>query len=374
MYGSQVTVGLLSLLNVLVISRTLGPVGRGDVVFLITIAHLTGQFCTFGVDQSISNFSGRNPGIRPALATNALILAGVLSAVGATTVAVLTGLFPGLTGELSSGARTLALFAIPIPVMYVFLSFLMQAEYRFAVNNLAHVMASLLSVILAAVLAALGLLTVVTAFLVWIVTQSIGIAILIVYRAQRLAGFGRPDLALARRMLSFGAKAQGGRTFMFANYKMGHWFVGAQAGSRELGFYSVAVTWMETLYYLPTVLAAVMRPDLVRGEHDEAARRAGAAFRVAALATGFLAVVMILAAPILCVTFFGAEFEGAVDDLRILVLGTVGVVALRLLGSALTAQGRPLRESVGLGVSLLTILALNVVLVPEFGGIGAAWA
>ena len=38
------------------------------------------------------------------------------------------------------------------------------------------------------------------------------------------------------------------------------------------------------------------------------------------------------------------------------------------------AQGRPLRESVGLGVSLLTILALNVVLAPAFGGIGAAWA
>jgi O-antigen/teichoic acid export membrane protein len=233
---------------------------------------------------------------------------------------------------------------------------------------------SVIILVLSAVLAGLGLLSVVTAFLVWVFAQCFEIALLAGYLTMRLAGFGRPSLSLARRMLSFGARAQGGRTFMFANYKMGHWFVGAQAGSRELGYYSVAVTWMETLYFLPTVLASVLRPDLVRGEHDEAARRSGAAFRVAALTTGFLALVMIVAAPVLCVTMFGEDFAGAVDDLRVLVLGTVGVVALRLLGSALTAQGKPLRESAGLSVALVTILALNIALVPAFGGIGAAWA
>jgi O-antigen/teichoic acid export membrane protein len=83
---------------------------------------------------------------------------------------------------------------------------------------------------------------------------------------------------------------------------------------------------------------------------------------------------MMITAPVLCVTFFGEDFAGAVDDLRVLVLGTVGVVALRLLGSALTAQGRPLRESAGLTIAMFTMIALNIALVPAFGGIGAAWA
>jgi len=374
MYGATVSVGLMGLLNVFIISRVLGPVGRGDVVFLMTITTLTGQFCTLGVDQAISNFSGRHAGVRPALATNALILAGILGVVGAGAVAILIELVPSVAGELSAGVRTMALLAIPIPVMSTYLSFLVQAEYRFSISNIARVSASFICLVLYAALAGLGLLSVAVAFVVWVFAQCFEIILLAGYLIKCLAGFGRPSLPLARRMLGFGARAQGGRTFMFANYKMGHWFVGAQAGSRDLGYYSVAVTWMETLYFLPGVLASVLRPDLVRGEHEEAARRSGAAFRVAAIATGFLALVMIVAAPVLCVTVFGEDFAGAVDDLRVLVLGTVGVVALRLLGSALTAQGKPLRESVGLGVALVTILALNVALVPAFGGIGAAWA
>jgi O-antigen/teichoic acid export membrane protein len=374
MYGTHLTVGVLSLLNVFIMARVLGPTGRGDVVFLMTITHLTGQFCTFGVDQALSNFSGRDPAARPALATNALILAGILGAVGAGVVASLIALFPSVAGELSPGVRTLAVVAIPIPVLYAYLAYLVQAEYRFTMSNTAYVSMSVVGVVLDAVLAALGLLTVVTAFLVWVFSLCFGIALLAGFLIKRLSGFGRPSLSLARKMLGFGARAQGGRTFMYANYKMGHWFVGAQAGSRDLGYYSVAVNWMETLYYLPTVLSAVLRPDLVRGKHDDAARRTGAAFRVAAISTGFLALVMIVAAPVLCVTVFGADFAGAVDDLRVLVLGTVGVVALRLLGSALTAQGKPLRESAGLSVAFGTMVALNAALVPAFGGIGAAWA
>jgi O-antigen/teichoic acid export membrane protein len=374
MYGTQVSMGLLSLANVFIMARAIGPVGRGDVVFLMTITNLTGQFCTFGVDQAISNFSGRDAAVRPALATNAVIIGILFSAIGAVVVAMLFQVVPGIAGELSTRDRTLALIAIPIPLLTTYLGWLVQAEYAFGISNFANLSASLVTLLVNGAFVALGILTVLSAFLVWVAGQLLAVVVLVGFIVARLSGFGRPNLALARRMIGFGARAQGGRTFMFANYKMGHWFVGAQAGSRELGYYSVAVTWMETLYYLPTVLSAVLRPDLVREGEGAAARRTGAAFRVAAIATGAGAVGMIIAAPVLCVTFFGEDFAGAVDDLRVLVLGTVGVVALRLLGSALTAQGRPLRESAGLSIAMVTILALNIALVPAFGGIGAAWA
>ena len=51
---------------------------------------------------------------------------------------------------------------------------------------------------------------------------------------------------------------------LLGNYRLDQWFVGAIAGSRELGLYSVAVAWAEALWYLPTALASVQRPDLVR--------------------------------------------------------------------------------------------------------------
>jgi Na+-driven multidrug efflux pump len=74
------------------------------------------------------------------------------------------------------------------------------------------------------------------------------------------------------------------------------------------------------------------------------------------------------------VTLFGADFRGSVDDLRVLALGAFGIVALKLLGNALTAQAKPMLETAAIGVSFVTIVALDVLLIPEHGGLGAAVA
>ena len=103
------------------------------------------------------------------------------------------------------------------------------------------------------------------------------------YVGQGLAGFGRPDVALARRSIGFGMKAHGARVLGWGNYRIDQLFVGTIAGSSELGLYSYAVTWAETLFYLPQTLVTVQRPDLVRATRDAAAKLAATVYRVAVL-------------------------------------------------------------------------------------------
>jgi O-antigen/teichoic acid export membrane protein len=161
---------------------------------------------------------------------------------------------------------------------------------------------------------------------------------------------------------------------MLGNYRLDQWLLGAIAGPRELGLYSVAVAWAEALWHLPTALAAVQRPTIVRSGLREAAAMATRVFRGAMLVTAVSAGVVIVAAPILCVTFFGEEFRGSVDDLRVLALGAFGMVALKLLGSALVARGHPVRQSAAVGVGFAITVGLDVILIPPYGGLGAALA
>jgi Na+-driven multidrug efflux pump len=49
-------------------------------------------------------------------------------------------------------------------------------------------------------------------------------------------------------------------------------------------------------------------------------------------------------------------------------------VALKLLGSALTAQGRPVLESSAIAVSFVATISLDILLIPRYGGNGAAFA
>jgi O-antigen/teichoic acid export membrane protein len=161
---------------------------------------------------------------------------------------------------------------------------------------------------------------------------------------------------------------------LLGNYRLDQWLLGGLGSARQLGPYSVAVAWSEALFFLPTALTAVQRPDLVRAGPEEARQQATSAFRMTVLVTVPLAAVLVAAAPVLCVTVFGEGFRDAVPQLRVLALGGPGIVALKLFGNALTAQRAPLRETAAIAVAFVTIVVLDVALIPAHGGMGAAVA
>ena len=73
-------------------------------------------------------------------------------------------------------------------------------------------------------------------------------------------------------------------------------------------------------------------------------------------------------------TAFGESFRESVGMLRVLTVGAFGIVALKLLGNALTAQRKPMLETAAIGVAFVCTVALDVILIPAHGGSGAAVA
>ncbi len=373
-YGTNLAVALLSFVSVLITARTLGADGRGDIAFLTTVAYLTSQLSTMGVAQANANFGAREPGLSPKLAGTSLALAIGLGLSAALVLGGLMVVFPDLGGDAGVGLLIIVLASIPMLILQEYLMFLVQAHYGFNVTNIAWLITPVTNVTLNGVFALLGILTVTSAVASWIGGMVLATMVLAWAVARRVGGFGRPDRALSRRMLSFGLKAHLGRAMLFGNYRADQWILGVIAGSTELGLYSVAVAWSEVLFFLPTTLVAVTRPDLVRATAEEARRRSLVVLRGALTLTLICAAIMILAAPILCTTIFGEDFSGSVDMLRVLCLGALGITTLKLLGTALTAQGRPLLETAGVAVAFVTVFALDFLLIPAHGGLGASIA
>jgi len=373
-FGTQLLVAVLSLVNVLIVARALGPVGRGDIAFLTVMAYLTSQIALLGIGQANVNLASSEPHLRPALATNSVILSIVCGTVAAGAVVGLIAVFPAVGGETSEGLRWLPLASIPMLILQTHLAFILRADFAFAVVNAATLLVSVVNVTINALLLVLGELSVATAVATWIGGQALATVVIAAHLQLRLAGFGRPDLALARRTLSFGLKAHGGHVMMLGNYKLDQWLVGSIAGSRELGLYSIAVAWAESLYYLATAVASVQRPALVRSLRAVAGRQAARALRATVIATVPVAAGIIAAAPFLCVTVFGEEFRESIQPLRLLTAGAFGVIALKLLGNALTAQGDPLLETTAIAVAFVVTVVLDIVLIPPYGATGAALA
>jgi O-antigen/teichoic acid export membrane protein len=373
-YSTNLLVASLSLVNVLITSRVLGAAGRGEIVFLTTVAMLTSTLSSLGVEEATANIAGREPERRRALGANTVLLA---FAFGVLAIAVLTGLialFPSVAGGSDPTLRWLALASIPMLILLFYLQFLVRADYGFAAANAAALAGPVLNVLVNSVLAVVGVLTVGTAIVTWIVGQAVSTAVLAWYTHTRLSGFGRPDARLAQRSVGFGLKAHTGRVMKAGNYRLDQWILGAIAGPRELGLYSIAVAWSEALFYLPEALAMVLRPDVVRADPQGAGRQSAVVFRAAVILTIPLGLALVVAAPFLCVTLLGDEFEGAIAPLRILVPGAFGIIALKLLANVLTAQGKPMLGNAAIAVAFAATIALDLVLIPPYGGIGAAIA
>jgi O-antigen/teichoic acid export membrane protein len=358
----------------LIVARTLGPAGRGDVVFVTTLALILAQLASLSVQEANINLAARNPQLRRALGTNSLLLAVALGAVAVAVTTVLIELFPALGGDAAADVRWLALASVPVLILATYLERLLDAEYRFTWENIASLVTPVAILAINAFLLLIDRLTVTSAVVAWVVGVGLGTVLRLWYVGQGLAGFGRPDVALARRSIGFGMKAHGARVLGWGNYRIDQLFVGTIAGSSELGLYSYAVTWAETLFYLPQTLVTVQRPDLVRATRDAAAKLAATVYRAAVLLSLPLLIGLVVLAPFLCTTLAGDDFRGSIDDLRVLVFGTFGVLALQLLGNALTAQQRPLLETTATAVAFAATLALDLLLIPSHGGLGAAIA
>jgi O-antigen/teichoic acid export membrane protein len=373
-FGTNVIVAGLSLVSVLITSRVLGPAGRGDIAFLTTTAFLAAQVMALGLGPATMVIAGRDPARSGSIASTALLVAVALGvAAFGLVVVVLAAVSPEASEAVPLWLEGLLGGAIPLLIAQVALQQLAQAHYRFAVTNAAWLLPPAVNVAVNLSLAAVGRLTVTSAVMAWIGGQAIATALLLVVM-WRQVGLGRPSLGLARELVGFGARSHLARVLLIGNYRVDQWILGAVAGSSALGTYSVAVAWSESLFFLPTALASVQRPDLVRLAAVPAGRLAARVFRVAMVSSAPLAVVLIVAAPFLTAGVFGPGFEESALQLRILVLGAFGVTALKIVGNALTAQRRPLLESAAVAVSFVLIVVLDVVLIPSHGAVGAAVA
>src|SRR5919198_372895 len=73
-YAAQLGAAVLSFANVLVVSRVLGPSGRGEVAYLTTIAVLSSNVALFGLQEANANIAASESERRRSLATNSIVL------------------------------------------------------------------------------------------------------------------------------------------------------------------------------------------------------------------------------------------------------------------------------------------------------------
>ena len=150
---------------------------------------------------------------------------------------------------------------------------------------------------------------------------------------------------------------------------------GLRGNAAEAGIYGAAqnLTLLASLFALsfsPLLLSTLSRM-LSAGQNDLARRTGRDALRVVIGLLPF-ATMTSGAAQEIAVSVFGERFRPAAAPLALLIIGSVGFVAISVATAILTAEGRP-RQTVLLAAPLVVAsFAGNLWLIPKMGPFGAA--
>jgi lipopolysaccharide/colanic/teichoic acid biosynthesis glycosyltransferase len=189
------------------------------------------------------------------------------------------------------------------------------------------------------------------------------------------AGMGSPSAEVARRIYSFGVRGQVGNLMTVVNLRLDFMIIALFAGPVTLGVYAIASKFAELLRLLPTAFYWVLYPSFARQPSPaEAWRRAAWLLPRAAGATAITAIPLAALAGAILPLVYGRAFTAAVLPGQILLIGLSVEGAAGVVTAYLFGRGWPGLNSMATLGGVVVTVALDVILIPRFGLIGAALA
>jgi stage V sporulation protein B len=183
----------------------------------------------------------------------------------------------------------------------------------------------------------------------------------------------------AKELVPFGIQMFGANAVSLVINRANIMIVGYYLNSTELGYYGVVLTLAGVFDIIPQAIQRISYPATTEywrnndrqsllTMSDKLMKYSALILLPAALAVGFFSKDIVSA-------IFGADFIGATLPLQIILITKVLNGAILMpVGGSLSGIGRPdMALKIGV-VSAVVDVGLNILLVPKFGIIGAAWA
>lgn len=354
-----------------ILAQALGVVGRGETAAAVAPLMLALAASTFGLTDATVHAVARRPNATLWVLRRASLLIVASGAVATTVILLLTGPLSGGNARIVDNMILASVSIIPSLITSVLRSAAMGL-HRWWDVTISRTADSALRLIAISGLAIAGQLTVSTATIVIAFAPVLGgLTLLRVFlhlprpqeRDEGVAGY--------RPLASFGAKVWIGAASGVLLSRIDQVLMVPLAGATALGLYVVAVSISE----VPLVANSAVREVIFAseaGNSDDA--RVGLASRLSTFVTAGLALMIGVSMPLWLGALFGDEFEAAMPVAILLLIAVTAGNPGSVAGAALSARGHPGLRSLSLIIAFVVNLVLLVLLVPDYGAVGAAVA
>ncbi|HYH91704.1 MAG TPA: flippase [Candidatus Saccharimonadales bacterium] len=374
--GERLISGLLGLTVTAAVARHLGPAEFGTLSFALSLVLLFGTFWTLGLSGLVVRELVKDPARQDDLLgtlTGLRVVGGVI----AFGLAILLTIILGRDDETR---LAVAILLVGVLGLYAFdgIDFWLQAQVRSRHAVIARSAALLVASAFNIVLIVVG-----APLLAFVVAAAVefalgGVFLLATYVRQG----GHPRRwryhgPLARQLLLASWPLILSGVFNAINLRVDQLMLGTMVGREAVGTYAAAARLSEVWYFVPTAIAASVFPAMVRAHTGD--RRAFDSWMgrlydlLVALALPIAIVVALLAGPLIEL-IYGPAYAESAPILAVHVWAGPFVFMGAALSRWLIAEDRLKFSLVRHGAGATVNIVLNLILIPEFGGLGAAWA
>lgn len=320
-FSTQILLFAIGLIASVIVTRILGPEGRGFYALAGTVGATGVQFCNLGLHSSSTYYVAKDRSLLPDLTGNSLFVSFGLGGLCAILVWIVFYLKPQWA-PLHGNLLLLALAWIPFGLASLLLQNLLLGIHEVRAYNTVQLMTQIISIGLVGVVIILGMVTVINVFIAGFIAFLVGLCWALWKITKFLKRFPALNFILLKKNLSYGVKAYLACLFSFLVFRMDLLMVQYILGPKQAGYYSIAVSIANMLLMFPVTVGTILFPKLSTPQ-DEAERWAFT--NKTALHVGGImicaCVFMLFFGRYLIVLMYGKAFEPAYGPLVFLLIG-----------------------------------------------------
>lgn len=361
---------LAKLLAIAFIAHALGAEGQGAFSVALNGAVLGALVGTAGLEISNSYYAVRDSSACRAIIVHSLAATLLMGTLVGSLLYFITA-HTAILSQVSSTYRWLMILAVPVHMLFILLSGISVGALRFQLQLVSNIV--LYSVFLLGTGAGTFIaLTKYMPFAAWIIGNVLASIILISQLLPEAKGQWF-SFSMLRQQFRYGAGAYISNLANWLNYRLDLILVASILGVKEAGYYSVATLLAEGLLHLPKSAGASLLAYSGRNAPPGNAPQLFLYRMTLTLGVGLCSAGIILA-PTIIQLLFTSEFLPSVSALRILLLGTLALSVTTLVSNHLYGLGQTKMPARAAAISLVITVALDLVLIPGLGIVGAALA
>jgi O-antigen/teichoic acid export membrane protein len=372
-FASRIAEQALALITTVVVTRMLGPEGKGTFTFVLAILSIILQFGNLGLMSPIAYYAAQGEDYARRAGSISLFASLVWGSLLLLVSYGAIRTFPGLTRGADERLVLLALIAIPAALAQLYFLNAILGTERIVAFNMSQLLFEFLRLLGTLIVLFFFTKSLIALVISFVLTYYV-VAVFEIYLFRRISLFSVRDFdfSLLRAMLSKAYRVYLSTLFAFLVLRSDVVLLNYFKGAYQVGIYSVGVAASDKLMLLPITIGMMLFPKVAGGSE-----LSGALTARTLRFTSFLMALACLAGAILgypaIILLFGKTFSPSYVPFLILLPGVYFMSLETILMYDFGGRGFPrivyLSPLAGFAMNFL----LNIFLVPRFGYKGAAF-